>query len=110
MDAGRSLRHPGADQRPHPFVQRRLLGPEAVERAPRLSHEPNGVLERFLTRRVEVEWPLGHGQAAEPTVHPALGRSNHTCTCPVPTEASYSLNSSPGALHLVPPIAAAIIR
>ena len=52
-----SLRQPGADQLPHPFVQRRLLGPEPVE-APRLRHEPDGVLERFLARRVEVEWPL----------------------------------------------------
>ena len=56
--------------------------------------------------------PFGHRrQAAAPCpVHPSAGRSNHTCTWPVPTDASYSLNSSPGAWQRAPPIADAIIR
>ena len=43
-------------------------------------------------------------------VQPPSGCSNHTCTWPVPTEASYSLNSSPVAVQSLPPRAAAIIR
>src|SRR6185295_10289951 len=48
--------------------------------------------------------------AAVVPVQPAAGRSNQTCTCPVPTEASYSLNSSPGAAQAAPPNAPAMIR
>ena len=54
-------------------------------------------------------WREPYAAAVEP-VQPVAGRSNHTCTCPVPTEASYSLNSSPGAVHAAPPSAPAMIR
>ena len=50
-----------------------------------------------------------YAAAVEP-VQPAAGRSNHTWTWPVPTEASYSLKSSPGAVQAAPPSAPAMIR
>ena len=53
---------------------------------------------------------LPHASRWNHAAQPVSGRSNHTCTCPVPTEASYSLNSAPGAVHERPPSADAIIR
>ena len=45
-----------------------------------------------------------------PAVQPPAGRSNQTCTCPVPTAFSYSENSRPGAVQSAPPAALAAIR
>jgi hypothetical protein len=43
-------------------------------------------------------------------VHPAAGRSNQICICPVPTEFSYSLKARPGARTAPSPSAAIIVR
>ncbi|MCQ0013548.1 hypothetical protein [Actinomadura madurae] len=43
-------------------------------------------------------------------VHPFSGRSNQTCTWPVPTEFSYALYSRPGAVQARSPRAPIIIR
>ena len=49
---------------PDAIVERRLLGPEAVEAAPRLLDQPRRVPKDLLPRRVQAEWPFGLGRHA----------------------------------------------
>ena len=80
-------------------------------RVPRRSYpESPPILSISVATQLPSLRPAGAYAAAVSAVQPAAGRSNHTCTCPVPTEASYSLNSSPGAVHAPAPSAPAMIR
>ena len=62
----------------------------------------------------DARFPLSHVTCAAagypPAIHPPSGRSNQTCTCPVPTAFSYSENIRPGAVHSAPPAALTAIR
>ncbi len=58
VNAHRLLREPGLQERPEPLVERRLLGPGAVEAPPGLGDQLRRVLERLLSRRVEPQRPI----------------------------------------------------
>ncbi len=52
----------GLQEPPHTVVERRLLGPEPVEAAPGLLHEPGRVTQDLLPRRVQAQRPFGLGR------------------------------------------------